>query len=147
MFSNPILLIGLATLALYFIGKYSAKGDTAVEERRRGAISLVTIASKNGLNFLSPLLEDYAVGDYSGMVKELSKMRNALHDPVTMKQVTESFLTVQFQKYAETDEGRKAIIALVEKNIDTDSLVKFADYIKTKESKEVADVTTTSVKT
>lgn len=139
MFSNPIVMVGLASVAAYAIGKLMVKGDGAVEERRRGAMTLVVDAEKAGLSFLTPILQDYAVGDYSGVLKEVSKLRDGLHDPEKRKLALATFLEKQFELYAADTEGAKKIMALVEKHIPDVEIAALAEKVKAQKV-EVANV-------
>ena len=69
--SSPLVLVALASIALYASGRFLFRRDEAVEDRRRKAIKLAGDCQKCGLDFLAPVLEDYSVGDYSGMTHRL----------------------------------------------------------------------------
>lgn len=47
------------------------KKDTEVEDRRRSAIKLAAAMRNKGLTRVADFYENYAVGDYSGMLKGL----------------------------------------------------------------------------
>lgn len=141
--NNPLLMIALASVAAYVVGKLFVRGDSAVEERRRGALTLLVDAEKAGLGFLAPLLQDYAVGDYSGVVKEVGKLRDGLHDPERRRLALQTFLAKQFELHAADPDGRAAIEALVLKYVPDEDILAFADKVREAKAKEVtADATT-----
>ena len=139
MFSNPIVMIALASGLLFVMGKLMAKGDTAVEERRRGAMTLLVDAEKAGLGFLSPMLQDYAVGDYSGLIKEVGKLRDGLHDAERRRTALRTFLEKQFEIHAGDAEGRKLLEDMVIKYIPDADILAFAEKVKAAQEKELAN--------
>lgn len=62
-------VIGVA-VAIY-IGTVLFKADTATEDRRRAAAKLAGVLRALGLKKTPEFLEDYAVGDYSGMAEKI----------------------------------------------------------------------------
>ena len=67
-----------------------------------------------GLTFLPILLEDYAVGDYSGMAIQMEKIAVVLtHDPKAVdKEFEIAFLKILMAKLS-TPEGRAQVVAIV----------------------------------
>jgi hypothetical protein len=66
------LLIAVAAVAAAFFGaRFLYQQDTAVEDRRRAALKMASALKSKGLTRVSDFFEDYAVGDYSGMLKKL----------------------------------------------------------------------------
>ncbi|MBI3866821.1 MAG: hypothetical protein HY290_33495 [Planctomycetia bacterium] len=77
--SNPIVLAAIAAV-MFFGGQLLFKGDTAVENRRRGATRLAGRLRELGFTRLPPILEDYSVGDYSGMISKIRDVAEMLGD-------------------------------------------------------------------
>lgn len=97
---------GLATLAAG--GAYFAmKGDSRVESRREKAIALSRLASEEGFPHIVPILDAYAVGDYSGVLSALHAFAAILLDPVQRRQAFESMLAVQVKRHLAQDEPEK----------------------------------------
>jgi ribosomal protein L30/L7E len=72
-----VLLSVVAAAVAFFVGKFLFQKDTEVENRRRAAAKLAGTLRALGLRKTPEFLEDYAVGDYSGMaekIKELVKL-------------------------------------------------------------------------
>ena len=66
------LLIAVGAVAVAFFGaRWLYTQDTAVEDRRRSALKMSAALRSKGLTRVADFFEDYAVGDYSGMLKKL----------------------------------------------------------------------------
>lgn len=76
---NPLLLGGIG-VAMFFVGRLLFQGDTSVEQRRRAATRLAGRLRELGFTRLPPILEDYAVGDYSGMISRIREVADLLGD-------------------------------------------------------------------
>jgi hypothetical protein len=100
----------------YYLGTFLFKKDTEKENRRRGAAKLAGVLRAQGLRKTPQFLEDYAVGDYSGMaetIKELVKLFvNDGSDAVVAEfsQVFESVLAAKLG----TETGRAYVAAKLE---------------------------------
>lgn len=82
MFTDPTLLWSIIAVAGGFAGgRFLFKRDTAKEERRRSAAKLAGMLRSNGLSHLPDFLEDYAVGDYSGMARNMAKAAALMSEP------------------------------------------------------------------
>lgn len=76
------LLIAVGVVALGYVGgRFLYKKDTEKEERRRAAFKAAAGLQAQGLTVLPAFLEDYAVGDYSGMAKKLRDAASVLSNP------------------------------------------------------------------
>lgn len=81
---DPLTLI--VVLAVAFVaGRFIYKKDSEKEARRKAAIKMASMTSQLGLPHLTDFLEDYAVGDYSGMAKTIKEAAVLLNDPVHAK--------------------------------------------------------------
>lgn len=78
-----LLLMAAGVLAVVFVVvKLLYKADSAVEDRRRAAGKIAGVLHSNGCVILPALLEDYMVGDYSGLAIRLGKIATVLtHNP------------------------------------------------------------------
>jgi hypothetical protein len=81
MLSQPVLLGLFLTLSAALVGRYLYRKDTEVEDRRRAANRLAGTLRAKGLKHVPEFLEDYGVGDYSGMAKKIHKAAVLLEDP------------------------------------------------------------------
>lgn len=75
-----LAIVGLAVVGFY-AGQFLFKQDTEVENRRRAAIKISSSMKEHGLEKVAAFLEDYSVGDYSGMVKKMKDLGAILADP------------------------------------------------------------------
>jgi hypothetical protein len=111
--ASPVVLIGLASLALYTTGRFLFRRDEAIEDRRRKAIKLAGDCQKCGLDFLAPLLEDYSVGDYSGLVHRLRSFADDLRDDATRRQLLDRFFETQLAQRLADDAQRRKILEAI----------------------------------
>lgn len=107
--SSPLVLVALASVALYASGRFLFRRDEAVEDRRRKAIKLAGDCQKCGLDFLAPLLEDYSVGDYSGMLHRLRTFADDIRDDATRRQILDHFFATQLEHRLKDDAQRRKI--------------------------------------
>jgi hypothetical protein len=70
-----------ATLALTMIGLWLYNRR---EKRRKHAIELMKLMNRWGLDWFADLYEDYAVGDYSGMVVKVREIVQAVRSDEAM---------------------------------------------------------------
>ena len=111
--ASPVVLIALASLALYTTGRFVFRRDEAIEDRRRKAIKLAGDCQKCGLDFLAPLLEDYSVGDYSGLVHRLRSFADDLRDDATRRQLLDRFFETQLAQRLADDAQRRKILETI----------------------------------
>jgi hypothetical protein len=111
-----IVLVSLVGCALaYWVGTFLFKKDTEKEDRRRAANQTAGVLRALGLKKTPEFLEDYGVGDYSGMankIKELAKLFLTGQDALVAEfgQVFESVLDAKLK----TETGRAYIAAKLE---------------------------------
>jgi len=110
-----VLVSVIACAVAVAVGKWLFQKDTEVENRRRSAAQLAGVLRSLGLRKTPEFLEDYAVGDYSGMaekIKELVKLfingEQAVVDEFS--QVFDSVLAAKLK----TETGRAFIAAKLE---------------------------------
>lgn len=109
--NGSLLTLGLASAALFFGGKLLFRRDEAREDRRRKAISLCSECREEGLGFLAPLLEDYAVGDYSSAVYRLRTFHEQVKDGDARRSLMDNLFARQLAKRIGTAAGRAAVLA------------------------------------
>ncbi|HTN73744.1 MAG TPA: hypothetical protein VL096_00805 [Pirellulaceae bacterium] len=107
---NPLILVLLASIALYATGRFLFRRDEAVEDRRRKAIKLAGDCQKCGLDFLAPVLEDYSVGDYSAMLHRLRTFADDIRDDATRRQMLDRFFTTQLRQRLQDEAQRRQIV-------------------------------------
>jgi len=112
--SSPIVLVALASIALYASGRFMFRRDEAVEDRRRKAIRLAGDCQKCGLDFLAPVLEDYSVGDYSGMLHRLRAFADDVRDDATRRQILDHFFSTQLATRLKDVAQRQKILEVIE---------------------------------
>jgi hypothetical protein len=81
---NPqtLLIIAGALAVTYIAVHFLYKADTATEGKRRSANKVAGLLRAKGLKLLPEILEDYGVGDYSGVGIKIHKAALILtHDP------------------------------------------------------------------
>lgn len=110
---NPLVLVILASLALYAMGRFLFRRDEAVEDRRRKAIKLAGDCQKCGLDFLAPVLEDYSVGDYSSMLHRLRAFADDLRDDATRRQILDRFFETQLASRLKDEQQYRKIVETV----------------------------------
>jgi hypothetical protein len=110
---NPLVLVALAAIALYATGRFLFRRDEAIEDRRRKAIKLAGDCQKCGLDFLAPVLEDYSVGDYSGMLHRLRTFADDIRDDATRRQLLDRFFETQLAHRVHDETQRKKIADLL----------------------------------
>ncbi len=113
LLASPLVMIALASVALYATGRFMFRRDEAVEDRRRKAIKLAGDCHKCGLDFLAPVLEDYSVGDYSGMLHRLRTFADDLRDDATRRQLLDRFFATQLAARLRDEEQRRKIVEAV----------------------------------
>ena len=110
---NPLVLVALASIALYATGRFMFRRDEAIEDRRRKAIKLAGDCQKCGLDFLAPVLEDYSVGDYSGMLHRLRTFADDIRDDATRRQILDRFFETQLARRLQDEPQRRKIAEAV----------------------------------
>ena len=110
---SPLVLIALASIALYASGRFMFRRDEAVEDRRRKAIKLAGDCQKCGLDFLAPVLEDYSVGDYSGMLHRLRGFADDIRDDATRRKILDHFFSTQLGQRLQDEAQRRKIVETI----------------------------------
>lgn len=92
MLNSPLVAYALVGLVAVLIGRWLYKKDTEVEDRRRAAAQLAGVYRSAGLIHTAEFLEDYSVGDYSGMAKKIKKAADLLNSKEAGEKVLKDLL-------------------------------------------------------
>lgn len=79
--SNPLVLGVLIGVVGVLGGRWAFRKDTEVEKRRKSAGRLAGTLRSKGLKHIPEFLEDYSVGDYSGMAEKIHEAAVLMDDP------------------------------------------------------------------
>lgn len=113
-FHNPLVLAAIG-VAMFFVGQLLFKGDTAIENRRRAATRLAGRLRELGFTRLPPILEDYAVGDYSGMIGKIRDVAEILGDEKERQAEFERVFQLILESKMKDPEKRDGLIKAFEK--------------------------------
>jgi hypothetical protein len=107
---------GLAVLgvAAFVVGKLIFKVDERVEDRRRSAMRLAGRLRELGFTRLPPLLEDYAVGDYSGVTGKLRELTDIFGDEKERQAEFEKVFRLILEAKFKDPEKRGSLLKLVD---------------------------------
>lgn len=115
-FNNPLVLVALGIVA-FCVGQLLFKGDHSIDTRRRAATRLAGRLRELGFTRIPPILEDYSVGDYVGMVGKVRDVAELLGD--------------EKERQAEFEKVFQLVLEAKMKDPDKrDSLVKAFDKLK-----------------
>jgi hypothetical protein len=104
-----VLGAALAAVLAYGAGNWLFKKDTEVENQRRAANKLAGVLRSQGLEKVPAFLEDYGVGDYSGMATRIKNLVELFGDPDSViKEFSKVFENVLKAKLA--DPAGRALI-------------------------------------
>lgn len=107
------ILIGLTMFAF---GLWLFRKDTEIENRRRLAGKAAgELRGKYGLSLIPSLLEDYSVGDYSGMATRVKDIAELLLDPKRAAAEFDEIFSRMLEIRMSDPEGRSALLARIEK--------------------------------
>lgn len=90
---SPLVTYALIGLVAIGVGRWLYKKDTEKEDRRRAAAQLAGVYRSAGLVNTAVFLENYSVGDYSGMAKQIKKAAALLENPAAGEKVLQDLLT------------------------------------------------------
>ena len=109
---HVLLFVALA----FFAGMWLFRKDTEIENRRRQASSIAGVLKNTyGMTLIPGMLEDYSVGDYSGVARRIKDIAEILLDPkkaaVEFGKVFEHIL----EQRMKDPEARAALLEKIEK--------------------------------
>jgi len=95
--------VGAVLLTLGVLWLYNRR-----EKRRRHAIELMKLMNTWGLDFFSSIYQDYAIGDYSGLVHKVAQIVTAMRSDEAMVAKLHDVTKKVCTYYAEHDPAKKA---------------------------------------
>jgi len=104
----------MTVLACAAIGYLLYRGDARVEARREHAIEIAAKSREEGFEILPELLEKYAIGDYSGLVKEMAVQYRIFRKDDARRAMYMKFLKRQLEVGLADPERRAKIYEAVE---------------------------------
>lgn len=107
---GTLILVLVACVALYFGAKFLFRKGEAVEDRRRQAIKLAGECKTSGLDFLAPVLEDYAVGDYSALLQRLRSLAEDVRDDAQRRALFDRLFESQLAQRMKDPQSRQQIV-------------------------------------
>lgn len=108
-------LIGLAALTAFLGSKIAFQKDTAIEQRRKAASRLAGQLRQYGFKRLPRFVENYSVGDYSGMVHELASAAEDLSDAKVAATELDGVFQYSIEAKAKDPETRAALYDKIDK--------------------------------
>lgn len=111
---SPVLVIAIACVAAFAIGKLLFRADEKIEDRRRHAAQIAVELKSQGLSHIPELLIDYSVGDYSGIMARLKSWYEFMRVDGQRRHFFDEFLKVQLDLALRDDERRPKLLAAVE---------------------------------
>lgn len=111
---NPLIL-GAIGVAMFFVGQLLFQGDTAVENRRRVATRLAGRLRELGFTRMPPILEDYAIGDYSGMISKIREVADLLGDERERQAEFDRVFQLVLEAKMRDPEKREALLKTVDR--------------------------------
>jgi hypothetical protein len=112
--SNPTLTLILVVVVFFLIGYLIYKGDARIEQRREHALEIAAKARDAGFEVLPQILERYAIGDYSGVVKEVAGQYRIFKDDDLRRAAYEKFLRRQLDLGLKDPEKKTRIYEAVD---------------------------------
>ena len=111
-----ILHIVLLGAFLFFLATFLFRKDTEIENRRRQAGKAAgTLANTYGMTIIPGILEDYSVGDYSGVARRVKDIAEILLDPVRAAAEFGRVFEHILEQRMKDPEQRQALLTKVEK--------------------------------
>lgn len=111
---HPLVLAAIG-VAMFFVGQLLFKGDTAIENRRRSATRLAGRLRELGFTRLPPILEDYSIGDYSGMIGKIRDVAELLGDEKERQAEFERVFQLLLEAKMKDPEKRDSLIKAFDK--------------------------------
>lgn len=111
--SSPTGIVAAGGVA-FLVGWLVIGMDNRVEDRRKKAIEVAGKLRGAGFTRLPAFFEDYAVGDISGMIKELKSLHDVLSDPVQRAAELDKVLKLLLTDIFRDPERRPALLKFIE---------------------------------
>ena len=106
---DPTTWVAIASVVIFLISKFLAKRNAGSDERKRKAIQLAGDVRLAGLEFLAPLLEDYAMGDQTALTQRIEALARELGKESSRKTMMERLFHSQLSERLRDSESRRRI--------------------------------------
>jgi hypothetical protein len=107
---NSFLILALCA-AVYLLSRFFLRRDEPVDDRRRQAIRLAGECKLSGLDFLAPLLEDFAVGDHSSLSHRLRTLSDDVRSESQRQALFDRLFQTQLAQRMQDPQSRQEIVA------------------------------------
>ncbi len=114
--TDPNTWIAIASIVIYLISKFIAKRSESTDGRKRKAIQLAGDVRLAGLEFLAPLLEDYAMGDQTALTQRIEALAHELGKESSRKTMMERLFHSQLADRLRDSESRRRIARLLDQS-------------------------------
>lgn len=114
---SSLTIMGLVAVVGYLGSKWFLQKDHEKEQRRRAANAMARTLREHGLKYVPDFLEDYGVGDYSGMASKVRTMGELFlsgEGPVVLE--FEKAYERILEAKVKTEEGRALLTAKLKAN-------------------------------
>jgi hypothetical protein len=111
---DPATWTAILSVVVYLIGKFLAKRAEFSDDRKRKAIQLAGDVRLAGLDFLAPLLEDYAVGDHAALSQRVEALARELGKDSSRKNITDRLFNSQLAERLRDSDHRRRIARQIE---------------------------------
>lgn len=109
-FSDPTIWIAIASIVVYLLGKFIARRNERTDNQKRKAIQLAGDVRLAGLDFLAPMLEDYAVGDEAALTQRIEALAQELSKDSARKTLVDRLFQSQLAERLRDSESRRRIV-------------------------------------
>lgn len=119
-FSDPATWVAIASVIVYLLGKFIARRNERNDNQKRKAIQLAGDVRLAGLDFLAPLLEDYAVGDQAALTQRIEALTQELSKDGTRKTLIDRLFQSQLAERLRDGESRRRIVRQLDQSKPAD---------------------------
>lgn len=109
-FSDPATWVAIASVVVFLLGKFIARRNERNDNQKRKAIQLAGDVRLAGLDFLAPILEDYAVGDQAALAQRIEALAQELSKDGTRKTLIDRLFQSQLAERLRDGESRRRIV-------------------------------------
>lgn len=127
--SASLPIIAIAAAAIFIGVKYYFKRDEPADDRRRQAIKLAGECKAFGLDFLAPVLEDFAVGDYASLLHRLRALADDVRDDGQKHALFDRVFETQLARRMKTPESRQQIVSAMSR-LDSSHAALLAELVR-----------------
>lgn len=106
--------MGAAAAIAFAVGALLFKGDTRIEERRRHAIEIAGKLRSAGFDRLPVFFEDYAVSDFSGMLRSLKELHGIFANDEQRRAELQKVLKLLLTDLFRDPEKRPQLLKLID---------------------------------